>query len=318
MRSFTHHRHGSILVTPHVHALLEKDRAEACPQRTDGWYRKRQDHLTASAIATACGANPYETRAKLIRGKTGRERDPFTGNAATEHGNKYEQEAIEKYERLTGEKAIEFGLLESINPGEEFIAGSPDGITASGRCIEVKCPFRRVPSETVPEHYLYQVQTLMHILKLPVCDFIQYVPESHWKAETFIITVVRYDPYFWQAKFPKLQRVWQEVLDIRGRMAAGTFADSEDEEDEEADAGGVNAVPDGVVISVPRTVELLVEPPAPAALVAPEPTVDGPDPRWQGLSDFFDRVAAAPRPPPRARAASEDDGADNRGLQIVI
>ena len=115
-------RHGKIHVTNHVYMLIEKEKKEACPQRTPVWYQKRNNHVTASMMASACNANPYDSRSSALKKKTGASK-PFTGNAATEHGNKYEFEAIEKYEGVTGQKCLEFGLLESLNPAEDFLAG---------------------------------------------------------------------------------------------------------------------------------------------------------------------------------------------------
>ena len=220
----TDERHGDIPVKPHVLALVKKDREEKCPQRTQVWYEKRRNHLTASQIASAVGDNPYENRGTAIRKKVGLE-PGFTGNAATEHGNKYEDVAIEKYEKRTGEKVLAFGLLESIKTshrGEDvdtsFLAGSPDGITASLRLIEVKCPYRRRPNGIIPAHYVHQVQTLMHILQIPVCDFIEYVPGGTWQEEIFtVVTITRCD-VFWETNFPVLQRFWNEVLSLRGEI----------------------------------------------------------------------------------------------------
>jgi putative phage-type endonuclease len=207
-------RHGRVKVTKHVFELVKKDRKEACPQRTPPWYEKRNNHITASVMATVCGKNPYESIATAIYKKTGLGA-PFKGNAATRHGNENEFVAIQKYEKFTQQKCLEFGLLESLNPGEEFLAGSPDGITTTGRLIEVKCPYRRMPTEEVPEHYVFQVQFLMHTLKLEVCDFIQYVPETIFQDEVFIVTEVPYSPGFWCTYWPRLQRFWQHVLEVR-------------------------------------------------------------------------------------------------------
>lgn len=217
-------RHGATKVHPHVEFLIKKNNDEACPQRTPGWYKKRSNHLTASSIASAVGDNPYDTRMTAIRKKIGLG-PAFTGNAATEHGNIYEDVAIGIYEQRTGEKQIEFGLLESIkndHNGEEcdtsFLAGSPDGITATGRLLEVKCPFRRKPNGSVPNIYVYQIQGLMHMLDLPICDFIEYVPSSTWTSEVFdIITVVRSD-IWWCEVFPQMQRFWSEVVAFRDEI----------------------------------------------------------------------------------------------------
>lgn len=122
MREIVDKRHGRVSVTDHVYFLVEKDKREACPQRTTEWYEKRNNHVTASLMASVCNANPYDRRSNAFKKKTGAG-VPFTGNAATRHGNYYEQEAIEKYEERTGQKSLDFGLLESINDNEEFLAG---------------------------------------------------------------------------------------------------------------------------------------------------------------------------------------------------
>jgi len=246
---YEHERHGPIVVTPHVHMLIEKDRREACPQRTPPWYKKRNEHLTASAMATACGGNPYENKMSLLKKKTGNGA-PFKGNHMTEHGNKYEHVALEKYEALTGEKVVEFGLLESINPGEEYLAGSPDGITASGRLIEIKCPFRRVPTDSVPEHYKYQLQFLMQILDLPICDFIQLVPETHWTSETFIITVVKRDPYWWKQKVPMIRRFWDEVLEVRAAQERGERPLGREKKDTDEEDSGEPLIKKGKTLTI--------------------------------------------------------------------
>lgn len=214
-------RHGKIQVTKHVKFLIEKDKKERCAQRTEVWYAKRKKHITASIMAAICNANPYDSRKSALEKKLGIGK-PFTGNAATRHGNKYEMEAIIKYEEVTGQRCLEFGLLESMNEDEKFLAGSPDGITASGRLIEVKCPMRRKPTHEVPSYYKYQIQFLMHTLRLLECDFIQYVPNGTWTKEIFIVTNVKYNPYFWFSKFPMLKSFWDEVNETRQRMADKT------------------------------------------------------------------------------------------------
>lgn len=209
-----HERHGRIEVTDHVHSLIEKDKREWVPQRTPPWYEKRRAHITASLIASICGDNPYETRVAALKKKVGCE-PPFKGNKATEHGNYYEDIAIEKFEQRTGEKVIEFGLLESLNEDEKYLAGSPDGITASGKLIEVKCPYRRKPNGSVPGHYVHQIQSLMHMLHLDECFFIEYVPEGTWTTEIFSVVHVKRCDIFWARIEPMLKRFWSDVLEYR-------------------------------------------------------------------------------------------------------
>ena len=209
-----HERHGRLLVTEHVMRLFKIDQKDAVQQRSPEWYERRQKRLTASQIASAVSENPYESRISLLRKKTGNE-PAFAGNAATEHGVKYEPVAIEKYEQITGERVISLGLMDSLNANEEYLAGSPDGVTANGRLIEVKCPVSRKPNGTVPAHYMHQLQCLMHIMQLSVCDFIEYVPEGTWTDEVFSIVEVKRDDDFWARISPQLRRFWDEVEDVR-------------------------------------------------------------------------------------------------------
>ena len=220
--SFDHDRHGNIPVTKHVDFLIKKDRAEACPQRTPIWYEKRKNHLTASSIASACGENKYDSRISCLRKKLGFG-EPFTGNKATEHGNKYEDVAIELYEKQYKKKVIDFGLLESLNENEKFLAGSPDGITNDGILIEVKCPFFRTPDGQVPFIYTFQIQSLMRMLNLKECDFIEFVPKSTWKNEILQVIRVQYDPDFWKEYFPRMRRFWDDVEEIRSQINHGIF-----------------------------------------------------------------------------------------------
>ena len=206
-----HSKHGKTAVTKHVRYLLEKDEEESVPQKSEAWYAKRKKYLTASTIASICGDNKYESRSSAMKKKIGLE-PSFNGNAATEHGNLYEPVAIDKYEEQRGQKVFSFGLLESINPGEDFLAGSPDGITATGRLIEVKCPFMRVPNGTVPFHYMHQIQTLLHILRLDVCDFIEFVPGSLWNDEILSIVEVKRDDEFWFRIYPKILSFHEDVV----------------------------------------------------------------------------------------------------------
>jgi hypothetical protein len=105
--------------------------------------------------------------------------------------------------------------MNSLNDDENYIAGSPDGITASGRLIEVKCPFRRRPTGVVPAHYVHQIQTLMHILHIAVCDFIEFVPGQTVEEDVFCVITVHRDDDFWARTKPKLKVFWQDVMDIR-------------------------------------------------------------------------------------------------------
>ena len=154
--------------------------------------------------------NKYEKPENLILTKCGY--NEFKGNAATEWGNKYEDEARQIYENMYNEKVHELGLLP--HPGINFLAGSPDGVTESGRLVEIKCPLRRKIEPDVPEHYMPQLQLLMEILDLEVCDFIQYKPSelTFPRPYEFVVVSVERDREWFTENLPIMRNFWDRVL----------------------------------------------------------------------------------------------------------
>ena len=92
---------------PNVKALIERVYA---PQKSEEWLKLRGKMLTASDAATAIGKNPYETPDGLLLKKCGLG-EKFTGNAATRHGELYEDEARILYEQRHNEVVHEIGLV---------------------------------------------------------------------------------------------------------------------------------------------------------------------------------------------------------------
>ncbi len=104
---------------PNVKALLE---IEFAAQKSEEWLALRGNMLTASDAATALGVNKYETPAELLLKKCGMGKK-FEGNAATRHGEKYEDEARILYEQRHGEVVHELGLCP--HPVENGSVGVP-------------------------------------------------------------------------------------------------------------------------------------------------------------------------------------------------
>jgi hypothetical protein len=194
--------------------------------------------LTASDLATAIGDNPYEKPSDLIVKKCGHNK--WNGNAATEHGTRLEPIARDMYDAKYDQKSHEIGLVQ--HPVHKWLGGSPDGVTESGRLIEIKCPLTRKIEHKCPKYYLPQIQLLLEVLNLEACDFIQYRPAGFLSPEApeefDVIEVVR-DREWFARILPRAKAFWDEVLerrkfglcevvdddDIVGVVAAGLIKD---------------------------------------------------------------------------------------------
>lgn len=198
-----------------INKLLEIPQHE---QRSDMWFKQRENKLTSSDAGTVLGLNPYQKPHEVLLKKCGVDPKPFVGNVATRHGQKYEDEAIDKYCELTGQVNYNFGLMahEDVYHNKDYywMAGSPDGISISKTndkatpvLLEVKCPYRRkIKFGKIPEYYLPQVQLNLFICDLKVADFIEYLP-----PDTMNIVRVYRDQKWLDKNIPKLQEFWKEV-----------------------------------------------------------------------------------------------------------
>jgi len=193
---------------PNVKKWLE---FEYAPQKSQEWLDLRMGMLTASDAASAIGVNKYETPYQLLLKKCGKG-PVFTGNEATRHGEKYEDEARIIYEGKYNEVVHELGLCP--HPNYSFLGGSPDGVSESGKLIEIKCPMMRSIDGTVPEHYMPQLQLCMDILDLEEADFIQYKPEElTWpKPSEFVLTNVKRDREWFAKNMPIMRDFWDKVI----------------------------------------------------------------------------------------------------------
>ena len=194
---------------PHVKVLIEREYAA---QKSQEWLDLRGNMLTASDCATAIGLNHYETPFDLLLKKCGKG-PVFTGNEATRHGEKYEDEARILYEQRHNEVVHEIGLCP--HPKYTWLGGSGDGVSESGKLVEINCPMSRdIVNGDVPVHYMPQLQMCMEILDLEEADFIQYKPaETNWpRPEEFTVVNVKRDREWWEKYFPVMEEFWQKVL----------------------------------------------------------------------------------------------------------
>ena len=201
-------------IHPQVKYLLELPQYE---QRSKEWFDQRKDKLTSSDVDTVLGNNKYSKPDEVLFKKCGIAK-PFTGNIATRHGQKYEDEAIEHYCRLYNKKSYSFGLLP--HPNVSWLGGSPDDITHDGIVIEVKCPFRRkIVMGEVPKHYIGQIKMNMEIADLDKAVFIEYLPASMNKEnpDEMILNIVELerDREWFNNTLPILEKFWNDVVYYR-------------------------------------------------------------------------------------------------------
>lgn len=204
---------------PKVKALLERTYDD---QRTPAWHALRGTMLTASDLATAIGDNPYEKPEDLLVKKCGHSR--WNGNAATAHGTLLEPVARDLYDTRHDQKSHEIGLVQ--HPVHPWLGGSPDGVTESGRLIEIKCPLTRKITPAVPKYYLPQIQLLLEVLDLDVCDFIQYRPGP---PEEFVVTTVERDREWFARILPRAKAFWDLVLQKRASGLCEIVSDDDEE-----------------------------------------------------------------------------------------
>jgi putative phage-type endonuclease len=200
---------------PRVAALLQRKQYE---QRTPEWYEVRDAMLTASDVAAALDIKPFESfkgsaRKDLLKKKVLRTK---FSNKFTQHGTKLEDVAKTLFEKMSGETVLDFGLL--VHPEHAWLGASPDGVTTTGRAIEIKCPVTRkvVPGE-VPHHYFPQVQIQMEVMDLDEVVFIQYKPDSlTWPAPgVFDVVVVKRDRDWFDEVLPALREFFDEMIQAR-------------------------------------------------------------------------------------------------------
>lgn len=182
-------------------------------QRTPEWFSHRDQCISASDVASALlqtdkavgyyiesfghldnfdfkrrpksSCNTYSSKEELILKKCSLG-EPFTGNVFTAHGVKFEQIATTIYSQLNQVDVLEFGLL--IHPEYSFIGSSPDGISAIGRMLELKCPAVRKVKNHPSLHYFQQTLIQLESTGLDYCDFmdahfIEYVSYDCWESD---------------------------------------------------------------------------------------------------------------------------------------
>jgi putative phage-type endonuclease len=187
-------------------------------QRTPEWYDVRKNLVTASDASNILKIKPFAgfkgcPREELMNKKLN---DHSIQGMCLAHGVRYETEAANLAMSVLGEKMFEFGLVK--HDSYDWLAASPDGVTANGYAVEIKCPMRRkiIPGE-IPHHYYPQVQIQMEVLNLDFCYFIQYKPAilSETGSPFVDIVVIERDVRWFETHKPALEQFLVELNALR-------------------------------------------------------------------------------------------------------
>ncbi|MFL2976264.1 MAG: lambda exonuclease family protein, partial [Candidatus Thalassarchaeaceae archaeon] len=153
--------------------VIELYRRPFFKQGTEQWLEQRKSFLTASDVGAVLGNCIFKDRGTVHGQKIGTI-FPEEQTEAMKHGTLTEPEARREYERITGNKVVQFGLL----TGTEmlhFIGASVDGITTDGIVVEIKCPYsRKIRPGVVPSYYHDQVQTQLAVCDLDIAHYFEY------------------------------------------------------------------------------------------------------------------------------------------------
>ena len=148
-------------------------------QRTQAWFTKRGEMLTASEIWKSFATATISARNELILSKlTPPKKQDGPGVGALIWGTRFEPIAKEIYCHTEKVKLVDLSCVR--HPEHAFLGASPDGLILSsdernGRLIELKCPISRQFSDDtpVPDAYYHQMQLQIECTGLKECDYVE-------------------------------------------------------------------------------------------------------------------------------------------------
>jgi len=159
-------------------------------QRSPEWHIFRNNRLTASDLYSVIDKGCVSKRNELIMKKCGAD-IPFLTNDAILHGIKFEELAVQIYEKRNKLIISDFGCLP--HPIIPFFGASPDGIVHYdsenknyvGRMLEIKCPKSRKITGIIPPGYFAQVQGQLEVCDLEYCDFLECDFQKYGSKDDF-------------------------------------------------------------------------------------------------------------------------------------
>ena len=168
--------------------LYKKPVIHDVEQRSEEWQSLRLGVVTASKASVIAsngkGADTYlnEIISSILTGYS----KPFKITDAIEHGNEYEQAALNAYMFDNGD-VEKVGFVKI----HDLIGCSPDGIVGDNGLVELKCPnsdthIGYIISDEIPKDYLYQMLFQLFVTGREWCDFVSYDPRIYNPHNIFI------------------------------------------------------------------------------------------------------------------------------------
>ena len=152
---------------------------------TEEHRKLRIGKITSSRSPAILGLSPYATpedvMREMVREHHGLESE-FTGNAATDHGNKYEAEGVSAFELEMDAEVLSVGFVK--HGVHKWLGDSADGWVHSNlhsaSPLEVKCPYNG-KIQTIADRPDYAVQCQHHaeVHGAAGCWYACYVPHPH-------------------------------------------------------------------------------------------------------------------------------------------
>ena len=177
-------------------------------QGTEEWLAVRRGRVTASRIADIMveGKGPHGFGKGAITYLNEKVSEVLTGmqhefhTQATDWGNKHEDAARERYERVYDVKVDEVGFIKS----NRFFGVSPDGLVGDEGLIEIKCPYTQhaiieyhsmTSWKEIPKGYHAQMQAQMYVADRLWCDLCVFDTRYSGEAAMCVIRVERNEEF---------------------------------------------------------------------------------------------------------------------------
>ncbi len=174
------------------------------PQGSAEWHADRLGKITCSHLGNVLKSQTtkaYQNYMGELIGEilSGEAEGPPT-TKAMQWGHDYEAEAVEQYQKATGNVCTEVGFID--HPTESRVGGSPDRLIGDDGGLEVKCPYgtkkhvEYLLGECLPKEHEAQVQGGMWVTGRQWWDFVSYTPRiPDPKIGLFIVRVPRNQTY---------------------------------------------------------------------------------------------------------------------------